>query len=195
MSAAPVVRMSVEEYLAADRVAEWPSEYHDGEVFPLENVTIKHGLLVNSVGSMMVQRLRGGPCRIVNQIRVRVSPTKFVLPDQTIICGQAAITDEYEDTITNPKVIVEVLSRTTRNYDQGGKFELYRRLPSFEEYVLIAQDEPAVEVRHKSSDGRWVMTFYEGLNSVAKLESLDIEVPLAELYAGVLEAPAPEPTP
>ena len=101
--------------------------------------------------------------------------------------------DETQETITNPKVIFEVLSPSARDSDRGGKFELYRQLPSFQEYVLIAQDRAAVEVRRKSPDGRWIMTFYEGLDSVAKLESLDIELPLGELYEGVVLDPKPTP--
>ena len=186
MSAAPVVKMSVEEYLAADRAAERASEYHDGEMFPLEDVSLRHGRLVNNVASQVIERLEGGPCQIVSLIRVRVSPTKFIYPDQTIICGEPALTDEHADTITNPKVIVEVLSPSTKNYDHGDKFALYRRLPSFEEYVLIAQDQPNVEVFRKTADGRWLLTIYEGLDAVAKLDSLDIALPLAELYAGTI---------
>ncbi len=184
MGAAPVVKMSVEEYLAADRAAERASEYHDGEMFPLEAVSIRHGLLVNRVAWKLLERLEGGPCQIVSQIRVRVSPSKFIYPDQAIIHGEPALTDEHADTITNPKVIVEVLSPSTKNYDHGEKFELYRRLPSFEEYVLIAQDQPNVEVFRKTPDGRWLLTIYEGLDAVARLNSLDIALPLAELYAG-----------
>ena len=184
MGAVPVVKVSVEEYLAADRAAERASEYHDGEMFPLEAVSIKHGLLVNRIGWQLIERLKGGPCRVVSQIRIRVSPTKFVYPDQTIICGEPALTDEHADTVTNPKVIVEVLSPSTNNYDHGDKFALYRRLPSFEEYVLIAQDQPTVEVFRKTSNGRWLLAIYEGLDAVAKLDSLDIALPLAELYAG-----------
>ena len=186
MGAAPAVKLSVEEYLAADRVAERQSEYHDGEMFPIGDVSWEHGLIVNSVGRRMAERLEGGPCHIAAQVRIRVSPTKFVFPDQVVVCGKPEFTDEAADTITNPKAIVEVLSPSTANYDHGGKFALYRRLPSFEEYVLIAQDQPNVEVFRKTPDGRWLLTIYEGRDAVARLDSLDIALPLAELYAGTI---------
>ena len=185
MSAAPVAKLSVEEYLALDRAAEVPSEYHDGELFPLDAVSLQHGLISNHVGRRVGERLEGGRCQIAAQIRVRVSPTKFVFPDQVVYCGKAALTDEAADTITNPKVIIEILSPSTADYDYGTKFGLYRRLPSFEEYVLIAQDEPKVEVFRKTPDGRWILSTYDGLDSTAKVESLEITLPLAELYAGV----------
>jgi Uma2 family endonuclease len=185
MSAAPVATPSVEEYLAADRLAERPSEYHDGEIFRLEDVSLNHARLVNNVAAGLMARLRSGPCQILSLMRIRVSPTKYLYPDQTVLCGKAALTDEHQDTVTNPKVIVEVLSRSTEGYGRGRKLDLYRLLPSFEEYVLVAQDQPTVEVIRKSPDGRWIITFYEGLDAVAKVESLDIALPLAELYDGV----------
>ncbi len=116
-----------------------------------------------------------------------------MLPDQAVVCGALAVIDESQETITNPKVIFEVLSPSTEDNDRAAKFDLYRLLPSFEEYVLIAQQRAAVEVRRKRPDGRWVLTFYEGLDSVVKLESLDIELPLGELYEGVVLDPEPTP--
>ena len=87
---------------------------------------------------------------MTREIRVRVSPKKYLYPDLLVYCGEPQLTDEVEDTITNPKVIVEVLSPSTANYDQGGKFRLYQQLPSFEEYVLVSQDTPRVEVSRKT---------------------------------------------
>ena len=106
-------------------------------------------------------------------------------PDQLVVCGKPAFTDEAADTITNPKLIVEVLSPSTADFDCGGKFALYRRLPTLEEYVLIAQDRPNVDVFLKTPDGRWILTPYEGLQAVVKLDSLGIALLLAEHYAGV----------
>ncbi len=185
MSAAPVVKLSVEEYLAADRVAELPSEYHDGELFPLSAVSWEHGLIAANLSRRVSERLEVGSCHIAAQVRLRVSPATFVFPDQVVVCGKPEFTDEAKDTITNPKVIVEVLSPSTADYDYGGKFTLYRRLPSLEEYILIAQDRPNVDVYLKTPDRRWILTPYEGLSAVAKLDSLGIALPLAELYAGV----------
>jgi Uma2 family endonuclease len=175
--------ISVEEYLALDRAAELPREYHDGEMFPMEAVTVKHGRITANTIRRLSERLDGKPCRVLNApVRVRVRPTKFVYPDILVVCGKVDVTDEAQDTVTNPKVIVEVLSPSTAGYDYGGKFALYRRLPSFEEYVLIAQDEPRIEVFRKNSDGHWVLYSYEGLESDVRVETLNIDLPLAEIY-------------
>jgi Uma2 family endonuclease len=191
MGALPIPRLSVEEYLALDRAAEVPSEYHDGEMFPMVAVSLQHSGLSANLSRRLGERLDGTPCRVwASPLRVRVAPTKFVIPDITVTCGSPTLTDEHQDTLTNPKVIVEILSPSTADYDYGSKFALYRRLESFEEYVLVAQDEPRIEVIRKTDDARWVITTYEGLDKLAQIESLAISLPLAEVYAGVELPPA-----
>jgi Uma2 family endonuclease len=99
-------------------------------------------------------------------------------PEVLVFCGKAALTDEHHDTITNPKVIVEILSPSTADYDYGGKFSLYRRLPSFEEYILFSQDAALVETFRKTHDSEWVLRTHEGLDAVVAIESLGISLPL-----------------
>ena len=179
----PVPHLSVKEYLAADRAAERRSEYHDGELFPVPVASWEHGRVAANTVHRFSERLYGRPCRVVaSSVRVRVGPTNFVYPDLVVVCGKPAFIDEEQDTIANPSVVVEILSPATADYDYGGKFALYRRLPSFEEYVLIAQAEPRIEVFRKTPDSRWILSSYEGLDSTVRVESLDIALPLAEVY-------------
>jgi Uma2 family endonuclease len=183
MSAISVPKLSVEEYLALDRVAEIKSEYYDGEIFPVLAVTFEHSRVTANTVYRFSERLHGKPCRVMNSpIRLRVGPTKFVYPDILVICGKPAMTDDVNDTLTNPKVIVEILSPSTADYDYGGKFALYRTLPTFEEYLLIAQDEPRIEAFRKTPDGRWILSSYVGLEATIRVESLEIDLPLAEIY-------------
>ena len=190
MGAPPVTKVSVEEYLALDRAAEVKSEYHDGEMFPMESASWIHSIIGFKIGAWLIRELHKTPCNVAgSSLRVRVSPTKYVLPDIVVVCGKPALTDEVQDTLTNPKVIIEILSPSTMDYDFGEKFRLYRRLPSFEEYVLVSQDRARVETYRKTADKRWVLTIFEGLDSVAPIESLNVSLPLAEVYDGV-ELPA-----
>ena len=183
MSASPIPKVSVEEYLAAERATEGRSEYHDGEVFPMEATSWEHSRIAFNAAFSISERLKGTTCQLAGPtIRVRVAPTKFVVPDILVVCGKPVFTDEEHDTITNPKVIVEVLSPSRVDYDYGRKFALYRGLACFEEYLLIAQDEPRIEVFHRAPDGRWILSSYEGLESIVRVESLKIELPLAEVY-------------
>ena len=183
MSAIAIPKLTVDEYLAVDRLAERGSDYHDGAVIQREPGTWSHAVISARVGSRLCAALDGRRCGVANSsVRVRVSPSNFVYPDLVIVCGQPEFIDLERDTITNPKVIVEVLSPTTAGYDYGGKFGFYRRLPSFEEYLLVAHDEPRIDVFHKAPDGRWILTSYEGQDAIVRVESLDIAIPLAEIY-------------
>ena len=183
MNALPIPRLSVEEYLAADLVSDRPLEYHDGEIFPIAEASLRHAAIEVNVGSLLKQRLSGTTCNVIGTMRVRISQTQYVQPDIIVYCGQPTLTKESEPSLTNPKVVFEILSPSTADYDYGGKFQLYRQLPSFEEYVLVAQDQPRVEVFRRMPDGKWLLSTYEGEESTAAVESLDMQLPLREIYA------------
>ena len=175
--------MTVEEYLAYDRAAEVKSEYHDGELFPSSvSMSVRHSRISANVIASLITLLRSTSCRVYTPTRVRVNARKYFYPDVFVVCGQVQLTDETQDTITNPKVIFEILSPSTADYDLGGKFQLYRSLPSFEEYVALSQDDPQVHVFRRTPNDVWTLTTYDGLEASFNLESLGITVSLAEIY-------------
>ncbi|MCC6538623.1 MAG: Uma2 family endonuclease [Bryobacterales bacterium] len=144
-SALPVARISVEEYLAADDIAERPSEYFGGEVSPIVDATFAHGALAVSMGAALRNRLQQTVCTPSVGVRVRVTDEHYVYPDLSLFCGQPVTAKvRQSETYTNPKVVIEILSPSTANFDYGVKFALYRQV-----------------------------------------ESLDIAIPLAELYEGI----------
>lgn len=179
----PVPKLTVKEYIEADQVSDRPLEYHDGEIFPLAEASIRHAAIELSIGALLREGVKGKPCRVLGTMRVRISPTQYVQPDLIVYCGQPELTTESDPSLTNPKVIVEILSPSTAGYDYGDKFELYRRLPSFEEYVLVAQDKPRIEVFRRIDGGRWLLSTYEGESATAHIESIDVRLPLAEIYS------------
>lgn len=184
------MKLSVEEYLKLDRAAEVKSEYHDGEMFPIEAISLVHGYISLNLGGWLKQSLKPGACRGIGvSIRVRVSPSKYVVPDFVVFCGEPELTDEQQDTLTNPKTILEILSPSTANYDFGEKFKLYRRLPTFDEYVLISQDSARVETYFKTPENQWILSTYAGLDAIVPLRSLDTSIPMAEIYDDI-ELPA-----
>ena len=185
MGAFPIPRLSVEEYFALDNEAELPSEYHDGEMFEMEAASLLHAFIGANVGGLLFQRLSGTSCRVLYPVRVRISPTKYVIPDLSVICGKTITADQTGEAIVNPKVIVEILSPKTEGYDYHRKFDMYRQLSTFEEYLLIAQDQPRIEIFRKAPDSSWNLFTYEGAGAVARVHSLGIELPLDEIYAGV----------
>lgn len=190
MSANPLPILTAEEYLTMDRAAEWKSEFHDGEMYPMEAVSLKHAAISMNLAAALSLPLRSAGCIAYGSpLRLRVSPTQYVYPDVQIVCGKPQITDERSDTLMNPKVIIEILSPSTADYDHGAKFEFYRKLPSFEEYVLISQSETQIEVFTKQSGNLWSLTIINARDQAARLQSLGTEIPLADVYYGIETAP------
>jgi Uma2 family endonuclease len=175
--------ISPEEYLALERQAEIRSEYFAGEVFAMAGATWTHNLIVLNVAEELRSHRKGGTCEVfVSDMRVEVSPTGlYTYPDVVVVCGQPQFKDANEDTLLNPTVIMEVLSKSTASYDRGEKFEHYGSLPSLTDYLLIAQDRAAVEQRTRAEQG-WQLTFHYGLDAVVSLPSLGCELRLSDVY-------------
>ena len=154
-----------------------------------------HSLIVANVIRHLGNRLDGKPCRVYDSnLRVRITKTVlYTYPDASVICGSRQIDpdDSAGQTILNPRVIVEVLSPSTEAYDRGEKFGRYRQLDSLEEYVLVSQLTPRVEMFFRQGDGTWLFDAASELTGTAKLRSLKIDLPLADVYAGI-EFPAPQ---
>ena len=143
-----------------------------------------HNLIVANTLSEIRQQLKKRPCKAyANDMRVKVSPTGlFTYPDVVVVCSQARFDDSQRDTLLNPILIIEVLSDSTEAYDRGRKFEHYRKLESLMEYVLIAQHRPQVESYRRQPDQRWVLTESDGLDGSLRLDAIDCELALAEIY-------------
>ena len=176
--------ISPEEYLRIERAAEYKSEYLDGEMFAMAGGSSTHSALIASVLRELGNGLKGNRCAPYDSnLRVFFPSTGlYSYPDASVICGPLEIVDEHGDMITNPTLIVEVLSDSTEAYDRGRKFAHYRTLPSFAEYVLVSQKEPLVEVFFRQGDGTWQLTPVRGREAVVRLQSLGIELRLAEVY-------------
>ena len=193
-------RYTVEEYFQIDEAAETRHEYVDGHIVDMAGGTDRHSQInVNLIG-LLWTKLRGKPCQARGgDLRVRYGrKSRYGYPDALIFCGPAEFDPKAPATTTllNPKVLFEVLSDSTEGYDRGKKFEFYREIESLEEYVLVSQDRPSVEVYRRQPSGMWtIQPPYHGLKSNAQLVSAGIELPLAELYAGVEFPPeATDPT-
>lgn len=119
-------------------------------------------------------------------MRVSVSPDGlYTYPDVIVVCGDPQFIDAELDTLTNPALIVEVLSQTTKNYDRGETFEQYRQIPSFGEYLLIAQDKVHVERNLRRNDGSWILTETNDPGTVIEVASINCRLSVTETYAKV----------
>lgn len=187
MATLPKPYLTAEEYLALERQAEFKSEYVNGEMFAMAGTRENHALLVTNLVRELSQALRRGPCRVYSSdMRVCVSPTgRYTYPDVVVACEKPRFLDNTQDTLLNPTLLIEVLSPSTADYDRGGKFQSYRTLTSLEEYLTVAQDQIYIEQWHKQPDGRWILTEYTKASKSIRLESLSVELSIADIYEKV----------
>lgn len=202
MSAAPKLekRYTVDEYLAMERAAEERHIYLDGEIFAMAGESDWHGLITVNVIYSLEGQLRKGPCQLrTKDTKVRSGPvpesgrgTKgmFSYPDILVVCGEREFHDSHKDIVLNPKVIVEVLSKSTEAFDRGEKFtRLQQYNPTLTDYILISQDKPQVEHFQRKSEGGWGYDIHAGLDAVASIDSIKCTLKLADVYDRVTFPP------
>jgi Uma2 family endonuclease len=179
-------RYSIAEYLEMELKAAERHEYQYGEILAMSGGSGTHSFIIVNVTSEVRAALKGKPCSVAEgNLRVRSRrEARYVYPDASVICGDREYDpdDPSGHTILNPRVIVEVLSPTTEAYDRGDKFEYYQGIESLEEYVLIAQDRPSAQSFLRQPDGTWSMMGVNGLEATLRVRSLQVQVPLAEIY-------------
>ena len=181
--------MTYAEYIAAEVVSQVRHEFLDGDVWEMAGGTPEHGALAAALIRELGATLRGKPCRVyTSDVRLRVVATGLsTYPDVSVVCGGLDTAAEDPDAITNPVVLVEVLSDSTEAYDRGAKAAHYRRIPSLREHVLVAQDEPRVEVYRRADGGRWELIETRP-GEVVELASLGVRLEVSAIYANPLGA-------
>jgi len=184
MSSLPKQRYSAEEYLAIERETDYKSEYVAGEIFAMGGASPKHGLIAGNTAREFGNRLRDTHCQVYTaDLRIQAEvDSAYFYPDVVVVCGRPEYRDSRRDTVTNPVVIVEVLSPSTRNYDRGDKFAHYRRLDSLREYILIDQENCHVE-HFVRKEGLWEFSESDDIQGSLVIPTLDITIELREIYA------------
>ncbi len=173
-----------EEYLAIERAAEHKNEYVNGEIFAITGASRKHNLIVGNIHGELREQLKGRPCEAYpGEMRVKAPASRsYVYPDVVVVCGEPEFEDSYMDTLLNPTLVVEVLSKSTESYNRLAKSVYYRTIESLVEYLLVAQEEYRVEQYVKQADGRWLLSDVRSLESVIELKSIDCSLALCDLY-------------
>ncbi len=186
MATAALTRYTPEEYFALERNAEFKSEYLDGRIVAMTGASIEHATIAGNVFGELRTRLRGGPCRaFISDLRVQVEGgRRYTYPDVSAVCGEPRFMDGTLDTLTNPALIVEVLSPSTEAYDRGDKFLHYRGIESLQEYVLVAQDRVLVE-RFVRAGEFWTLSTISDVDASLELTSVGCGILLREIYENV----------
>ncbi len=182
-------RYTIQEYLQLEERAVDRHEFHNGEILAMSGGTHAHSVINANVIATLHSKLKGSPCvALESNMRVRIAHHgDYAYPDASVVCGKAQFDpdDVKKTTIINPRVVVEVLSDSTESYDRGAKFTLYRQIPSLEEYILVSQREPQIETFLQQPDGSWLFNAWKGSEASAMVRSLDVTLPLAEIYSRV----------
>jgi Uma2 family endonuclease len=176
--------ISEQAYLAAERLATTKSEYYKGEVFAMSGASFDHNEIFRNVYGALTLQLRGKSCRPYgSDLRIHIPEnTLYTYPDISIFCDEAETTDEEKDNFLNPSVIIEILSPSTKDYDRGGKFNLYRSIKTLQEYVLIDATSVSVEIFSRNADNSWHLVEFKELPASFTIRTTQTTLPLIEVY-------------
>ena len=179
--------ISAEDYLQAEREAVEKHEYYQGEIFAMSGASVKHNRIFSNFFGDIAYKLKGKGCQpYSSDLRIHIPEnTLYTYPDVSIICGEPELTDDHFDTVTNPSVIVEILSLSTRNYDRFSKFNLYRDIKSLHTYILIDSLSYSIELHTRNEDNTWQLQDLKSLDDILILKTLQIEILLKDIYEGV----------
>jgi len=181
-------KMTQGEYLALERSSlDIKHEFFDGDVFAMVGAGINHNRININLAGELRNRFKAdnSPCEVLsNDMRVKIE-NNYTYPDIVIFCGDAQFEDNKFDTLTNPVIIIEILSDSTEAFDRGDKFTYYRAIPALKEYILVSQKKYHVEQYIRSDNGKWEYRSYESPDQMLNMESVNCDVLLSEIYLNV----------
>jgi Uma2 family endonuclease len=173
------------EYLALEETSEFRSEYIDGQIFPMAGGTPEHNRILGNIYKCLddVAEQQDNLDVFFADMRLWIPQTRtHTYPDVMVVIGGLQMLDDRKDTITNPNLIIEVLSESTKDYDRGEKFRCYRSIPSFQESLLVDQTSCHIEHFAQNNQGKWVLSDYDDPTAAIPLESIAYELPLSIIY-------------
>jgi len=177
-------QFTIEEYLALERNSEQKSEYYAGEIYAMVGASEPHNLIVTNIVSELSNQLKKHTGRVYsNNMRVKVEATGlYTYPDIVTICSDPIFDDEHKDTLLNPTILIEVLSKSTEAYNRGEKFEHYRKMESLSEYLLVSQDKYYIEHFIRQPNDQWLLLETNHIEQILELPSIHCQLALSEVY-------------
>ena len=178
---------TIEEYLEMENNADDKHEFYRGEIFAMSGAKLAHNIIAKNLSGNLFLKLKGKPCQPYgSDTRIHIpSNTLFTYPDISIICGEPLTLNSDNWNVLNPTVIIEILSSSTKNYDRGEKFRLYRDITTLKEYILVDSESIYVEAFSINSNNHWELTEYKNSFDTLVFHSISEAVTLAEIYEGV----------
>ena len=179
-------KLSIEEYLEMENASMEKHEYYKGEIFAMSGAKVPHVVISDNILTVLKQKLKGKKCMPYgSDLRIHIqSNTLFTYPDISIICGEIMTLNDDNYNVLNPAVIIEVLSKSTKNYDRGEKFKLYRDIPTLKEYILVDSETIHLEVFRLNENNHWELEEYNSMGSFLFIKAIDEKVAISEIYEG-----------
>ena len=182
-------RYSLREYLLKEERSKYKHEFHNGQIIRMPGSKLKH----NEISGNIIGAIKNVTKPLQKKYRVITSDQKIFIPqvskilyaDALVICEEPELWEDREDLLLNPLIIVEVASKSTRNYDKGEKFMHYRHIPSFMEYILVEQDEPLIESWFRAKPKTWEVTEATDLKQSILLQSIGVSIALEDVYENI----------
>jgi len=176
--------ISPEEYLERERAAEYKNEYYYGQMLAMSGASLRHNRIDGNIISNIGNFLKGKNCMILpSNMRVSTpSHDSYMYPDASIYCGEPQLEDDKFDTLTNPSVIFEILSPSTRSIDKGRKFFFYRQIPSLKEYIMIDSLKRFIQIARKQDDDSWKFEDLNETHPSLHIQTINYHFPLSEIY-------------
>lgn len=176
---------SLEEYFGIEEMSEIRHEYLGGEIFAMAGGSRNHNEIALNLRNALHEIVRHRACRsFVSDVRLKTPGGLYTYPDVMVVCGDARLTGDRLETVTNPVLLAEVLSTSTRDYDQGQKFDLYRSIPTLRDYLLVDQYAVGVEHRFPAGD-EWRSEKHLHRTDQIRLKGVPVTVPLATIYESI----------
>lgn len=185
MTAHRDVWMSAADYLAFERTSPTKHEYLAGIIHAMAGASIAHNIITGNLFASLHSQLRQRPCTVFpSDMRLALPAQQgYVYPDIMVVCGEVTSSDSGQDTISNPTLLIEVLSPSTEQHDRRKKAPYYRMIPSLQEYLFVAQDEPYLEHFVRHSEHQWLFAEITGIPGQVTLASIDVTLVMEEIYA------------
>ncbi|MEG3990102.1 Uma2 family endonuclease [Microcoleus sp. S28C3] len=184
-----------DEYRELEETAEFRNEYRDGEIVQMSGGSINHSRIIRNLSRVLGNLLEGQPYELFhNDLRLWIPRyRRGTYPDVMVIEGEPVFNEGRSDEILNPMLIVEVLSKSTKDFDKEDKFRFYRSIPELREYVLVSQYEFLVEQYIKTESNEWLFREYEGEIATVSFASVGVQMSMSEIYVKVVfETPETE---
>ncbi|WP_300600182.1 Uma2 family endonuclease [Niabella sp.] len=177
---------TIPEYLEMENASPEKHEYYRGGIFAMAGAGRKHNVIFSNMMGQLYLQLRGKPCTpFGSDMRIHIPEnTLFTYPDISIICGDIVSSPEDAETAVAPTVLIEILSRSTRDYDRGSKFKLYRDIPALKEYILVDSESISIEVFRLNNSGHWELEEYKTSGDTLIIKAVDARIAIPDIYEG-----------